>query len=157
MEFIDAIRNIKTRFEAINFNLDKAEDLGMHKYAMFSNSDYGFDYSYDRGGVELVLRPKGELRLDIVRLVNWLKSDTEKLDYLSLGETSDKEKVDYYGDILISNFELIDAFVNSATAKDYHDFEKHISFEGAKYWSKVFTDKGKPIPDYLKRILKDNE
>ena len=157
MEFIEAIKNIKARFETIDFKLQKAEDLGMHKYVEFSNGNYGFDYYYDRGGIELILHPKGELRLDIVRFVNWLNPNGRSLDYLSLGQTNDKEKIDYYGDILISNFALIDTFISNATDKDYHDFDKHVSFEGAKYWSKVFTDKGKPIPDSLKQILKDNE
>lgn len=154
MKFLEAIDGITPFLQSVGFQLEKSEDLGMHKYAKFSKEVYGVDFYYDRGEIELVAILNGQIIRDIVGLANWLNYGLKKYDYPSHNGTSDEEKIIYLSSVLIEEFELINHYLINASNDDLINYKKNQEFEGAQYWKMVFEEKGKPVPDRILEIIK---
>ena len=136
MRFLDIINEIKSRFNQLGFTLDKvknlSEDLGMHKYAKFSCKDYGLDFYYDRGGIELVIIFDDQILRDVIGLANWLKNAEKKYQYPPLTKTNDEEKIKYLTIVLEEEFELVNNFLIHATDVHLSMYKDNQKFEGAK-------------------------
>ena len=157
MTFLDAINDTFITLKVLGFNLKDSKDLGMHKYATFTNGLYDVYYSYDRGGIEFVAHTKSDDRLDIISLLNWLYKNPNRFKFPEIGQFTDEVTIKYYADIFSKEFEVINQFLTTSSEKEIKAFKDKQSFDGAKYWSKVFTEKGRPIPDSLREIIERGE
>ena len=153
MTFLDAINNTSATLKDLGFNLKDSKDLGMHKYATCTNGLYDVYYSYDRGGIEFVAHIKNGDRLDVISLINWLYKNPNKNKFPKIGQFTDEVTIQYFADLFSKEFEVINQFLTTSTEKEIKEFKDKQSFDSAKYWSKVFTDKGRPIPDSLRKII----
>jgi hypothetical protein len=157
MKFLDAVNNKREIFKDLGFTLKESNDHGMHKVAKFTNGLYDVYFSYDRGGIEFIAQRNSGQSLDIIALVNWFHKDLNKYKFPEIGQYTDEVTINYYAEIFSREFILLNQFMLNATEKDIIAFNGNQAFEGAKYWSKVYSDKGLPIPDNLKEILERGE
>ena len=157
MTFLDAINNTSKTLKNLGFNLKDSKDLGMHKYATFTNGLYDVYYSYDRGGIEFVAHLKSDERLEVISLINWLYKNPNRHKFPEIGQFPDEVTIKYYADVFSKDFEVVNQFLTTSSEKEIKAFKDKQSYDGAIYWSKVFTDKGRPIPDSLKEIIERGE
>jgi len=157
MTFLEAINNTSKAFKDLGFNLKDSKDLGMHKFATFTNELYEVSYSYDRGGIEFVALIKNNERFNIISLINWLSKNPNRYKFPEIGQFTDEVTIGYYSEIFSKDFEVINQFLTTSSDKEIKAFKDKQSFDGAIYWSKVFADKGRPVPDYLRDIIESGE
>ena len=107
MTFLDAINNTSATLKDLGFNLKDSKDLGMHKYATFTNGLYDVYYSYDRGGIEFVAHIKNGDRLDVISLINWLYKNPNKNKFPKIGQFTDEVTIQYFADLFSKEFEVL--------------------------------------------------
>jgi hypothetical protein len=157
MTFSESISNASITLKGLGFNLRDCKDLGLHKHASFTNGIYDVYFSYTRGSIEFIAHLKNGDRLEVISLINWLYKNPNRHKHPEIGQFADDGIIKFYADIFSKDFELINQFLTISSEKEIKAFKDKQLFDVAKYWSKVFSDKGKPIPDTLREIIERGE